>query len=355
MVQSINATTPLEDARAVLAAEFDLKFTRAVGAVTARLYDRLKGRIAEADWRVLAPLIVQINRLKKEKNAAILAHVQQTPEIYYGVADRMGDNLSLLQAAPKIRQATVLVAAVQTMAESIKLLLPAKLVLNPDSRVRSTLAAAIAPEDVQAIRGQHPGVPVAAHINAALSVKAMADVCFTAANALSVIDAVEGDRVIMLPDQFIAQHVAKVTEKKVITWGGSCDVYGAYTADDVAALRAAHPKARIVAHPQNPPGVTAVADFTGTTAAVAAWLETEKPAEVILLGDGAAAGNFAIAAPETTFIPSPRDGANGHRITLETILWSLHANAEEVTIPADLATPASTALQRMLAPGKKLR
>jgi quinolinate synthase len=355
MVQSINATTPLEDARAVLAEQFDLRFTKAVGAVTARLYDRLKTRIPEADWRSLAPLILHINRLKKEKNATILAHVQQAPEIYFGVADKTGDNLSLLQAASKLRHTIVVVAAVQTMAESIKLLLPAKTVLNPDSRVRSALAAAIAPEDVRAIRSQHPGVAVAAHINAALPVKALSDVCFTAANALAVVDAIDGDRVIMLPDQFIAQHVARTTAKKVIAWAGACDVYGAYTAEDVASLRVAHPNARIVAHPQNPPAVTTTADFTGTTAAVAAWLEAEKPAEVILLGDGAAAGNFAIAAPGTTFIPSPRDGANGHRITLETILWSLHANAEEVAIPADLAAPARAALQRMLTPGKRPR
>jgi quinolinate synthase len=349
MVQSINGTTPLEEAQAALHVAYDLTYTRAVAKVTQYAYERVRRRIPASEWSKLAPLIVQINRLKREKKVSIFAHVRQLPEVYFGVADRVGDNLSLLRQASAARQPTILFAGVRSMAESIKLLAARRRVLMPDPRARCSLAASITPEDVLAIRGQYPGVPVAVHVNTSPAVKAVADVTFTSANAVRIADSLEGPRVIMLPDQFIAQNVARETSKKVITWAGASEVHGSFSGELVETLRGAFPDAKILAHPQTRPVVAAKADFTGASGAMLKWLRTERPARAIILSDPMIADNLAAELPGTEFL------AHGvslpeteHRITLETILWSLHTMTEEVTVPADFARPARAALRRML-------
>lgn len=348
MVQSINATTPLEEARAVLSANYDLKFTKAVAKVTARVHERVRKRVSDEDWAALAPLIVQINRLKREKKAAILAHIQQAPEIYFGVADRVGDSLKLLQGAAKTREAIVVFAGLMPVAESFKLLAPSRRVLIPDSRSSCPLATAITPEDVEAIRGQYPGVPVLAHINTSLPVKATADATFTAANAQRVAEAMPGERVIMVPDQFLAQYVAAKTRKKIITWAGASDIYAGFTADEVSELRKSHPAAKILAHPQSRPAVTAAADFIGSTAQMAAWLEAQQPSQAIILSDAAVSDNLAAVSPETEFFTNGASSIQNRRINLENILWSLHTMTEEVTVASVVGAPARAAVARML-------
>lgn len=349
MVESINATTPLDQARQTLAAAYDLKFTKAVEKVTERVYGKLKTRIPEGDWATMAPLIVQINRVKREKNTVILADIHQSPAIYWSAADRTGDDLQILRDAAKLRLSTIVVAGVQAMAENIKLLLPRKRVLIPDSRITCRLATSITREDVEAIRAQYPGVTVLVHVNASLAVKAAADATVTAANALEVVEAMPGDRVIMVPDQYLAQNVAQRTTKKIIAWAGFSQAFGGYTTDDIASLREAHADARILAHPQNRPAVVAAADFSGPTKALADWLTTEKPARAIILGDGAVADNLAAGAPQTEIIAAANGAAvPERRVTLEALLWSLHTLTEEVSVAPDLATPARAALQRML-------
>ena len=180
-----------------------------------------------------------------------------------------------------------------------------------------------------------------------VAIKAAAQATFTAANALAVVESAGADQVIMVPDQHLAQHVAKVTKKKIVTWAGRSEEYGHVTSADIDELRAAHPGAQLLAHPQNPPAVTAVADFTGSASALARWLGETRPAEAIVLGDRMLADNLATAVPETQII-APNGTEPRHRATLEAILWSLHTMSEEVAIPADLAPPARAALQRML-------
>jgi quinolinate synthase len=349
MVQSINGTTPLEEARAALAAAYDPTYTRAVAKVTQHVYDRVHRRIPESEWSKIAPLIVHINRLKREKKASILAHIRQPAEVYFGVADRTGDNLSLLRQASQVRQPNILVAGVRSMAESLKLLAPNRRVLIPDSRSRCAMATTITPEDVLAIRGQYPGVPVAVHVNTSPAVKAVADVAFTSANAAVIAEALDGNRIVMLPDQFLAQNVARETKKKVITWAGACEVHSSFADDTVEALRRDNPDAKILAHPQTRPAIAAAADFTGTSRAMLKWLKSTQPARAAILSDQAVVDNLAAELPGIEFVTNGSGSPESEkRITLENILWSLHTMTEEVTVPPDLASPARAALQRML-------
>jgi quinolinate synthase len=347
-VQFINSLTPLEEARATLAKTYDLKFTKAVERVTARIYDRIKGRIPEIEWPFYAPLILQINRVKKEKDALILAHPYQSPQIYWGVADVTGDTLQLALAARDARQSVIVQAGVQFMAETTKLLAPKKKVLLPDGRAGSALAASITPEDVIALRGQYPGIPVVAYITSTAAVKAVSDICCTAANAAEIVASLPGDRVIMLPDQHLARNTAKHTSKKIIAWSGTDEVHGSFTAADIAGMRNAHPDARIVTHPEASPEVIALSDFSGDLTAMLDDLRSSRPARAVLLSETSMSDNAAVELPEIEFMRGGSISANMQRITLENILWALHTMAEEVTISPELAKPARAAVQRML-------
>lgn len=347
-MQLINSLTPLEEARATLAKSFDLKFTKAVERVTARIYDRIKDKVPEIEWRLYAPLILQINRVKKETDALILAHPFQAPQIYHGVADITGDTLQLTLAAQSAKQAVVVLAGVRFMAETTKLLAPRKKVLLPDGRAGSVLAASITPEDVIALRDQYPGVPVIAYITSSAAVKALSDICCTAANAAEIVASLPGDRVIMLPDQHLARNTARRTSKKIIAWGGIDEVHGSFTAADIAELRTSYPDAKIVTHPEASPEVTALADFSGDLAAMADYLRTNKPARAALVTETSMSDNTAVELPGIELTRGGNISANMKRITLENILWSLHTLSEEVTISPELAKPAKAALQRML-------
>jgi quinolinate synthase len=349
MVESINATTPLAEALATLAKAYDLTFTKAVAAVTAPVRERLRPALSDADWARLAPLIVHINRIKKEKKAAILADFHQAPVVCAGVADKVGDDLALVRAAAGLRQPTILAATHLQLAETLKLAAPKKRVLVPDSRLTCPLATTVTREDVEAIRMQYPGAPVLAHVNATLGVKAVADAVITAANALEVLEAIPGERVIMVPDQFLAQNVARKTQRKIVTWAGRSEAFGAFTPERVAELRAAYPDAKVLAHPQNPPAVADAADFVGPLPAMADWIKLEKPERVVVLGEDNVTDNLAIGAPETTFVRVNGVDRLHRRLTLESVLWALHTMTEEIVLPPDLAAPARAPVTRMLA------
>lgn len=347
-MQLINSLTPLDEARATLAKSFDLRFTKAVDRVTARIYERIKDKVPEIEWALHAPLILHINRVKKEKDALILAHRYQSPEIYHGVADATGDTLELALVAQQAKQSVIVQAGVRFMAETTRLLAPKKKVLLPDGRAGSALAASITPEDVIALRGQYPGVPVIAYITSSAATKAVSDICCTAANAAEIVASLPGDRVIMLPDQHLARNTAKRTSKKIIAWAGTDEVHGGFTPADIAELRHSYPDARIVTHPEANPDVTALADFSGDPAAMVDYLRAEKPARAVLVTECSMSDNAAIELPQTEFMRGGSISANMKRITLENILWSLHSMAEEVTISPELAKPARAALRRML-------
>ncbi|MDF2984225.1 MAG: nadA [Devosia sp.] len=352
-MQLINALTPLEEARAILAESFDLKFTKAVERVTSRVYERVKDRIPEIEWPFYAPLILQINRLKKEKDAVILAHNYQSPQIYHGVADIVGDSLQLAIEATKVKQSIIVQCGVHFMAETSKLLNPKKTVLIPDSRAGCSLASSITPEDVIAMRAQYPGVPVITYVNTSAAVKAVTDVCCTSSNAADIVNGVAGDTVIMIPDQYLARNTAKKTQKKVITWAGSCEVHETFTADDIAELRHAYPTAKIIAHPECPPEVIDAVDFAGSTAAMIDYVKTQKPPRVVMVTECSMSDNVASEATGVDFLRGCNICPHMKRINLENVLWSLHTMTEEVTVAEELLEPARAAVQRMIDFSKK--
>jgi len=349
MVQLINAATPLDEARSILAESFDLKFTPAVARETDAIYLRVRDKIAEVEWPFYAPLILAINRLKAEKDAVILAHNYQTPQIYHGVADIVGDSLQLAIEATRVTQSTIVQCGVHFMAETSKLLNPDKRVLIPDSRAGCSLASSITPEDVLAMRAQYPGMPVVTYVNTSAAVKAVSDVCCTSSNALAIVEAVQGDSVIMIPDQYLARNTAKKTKKKIITWAGACEVHETFTAADIAELRHAYPTAKIIAHPECPPEVIEAVDFAGSTAAMIDWVKTQKPPRVVMVTECSMSDNVAAETTGVDFLRGCNICPHMKRITLENVLWSLHTGAEEVTVPADVAAPARAAVERMIA------
>ncbi len=348
MVQLINAMTPLEEARAILAEHYDLKFTKAVQKVTSKIYDRVKDKIPELEWPFYAPLILQINRKKKERDAVILAHNYQTPQIYHGVADIVGDSLQLAVEATKVKQKVIVQCGVHFMAETSKILNPDKTVLIPDSRAGCSLASSITAGDVAAMRAQYPGVPVVTYVNTSAAVKALTDVCCTSSNAVDIVNAVEGDTVIMIPDQFLAQNTAKKTKKKIITWAGSCEVHETFTAEDIAELRNAYPTAKIIAHPECPPAVIDAVDFAGSTAAMINYVKTEKPARVVMVTECSMSDNVASETTGVDFLRGCNICPHMKRINLENILWSLHTMNEEVIVDPAIIEPARMAVQRMI-------
>ncbi|WP_127143856.1 quinolinate synthase NadA [Pelagibacterium montanilacus] len=348
MIQQINAITPLAEARAGLAEAFDLKFTDAVERETRPVFDRIRDRIPEVEWPFLAPLIFEINRLKREKDAVILAHNYQTPQIYYGVADIVGDSLQLAVEATRVEASVIVQCGVHFMAETSKLLNPSKTVLIPDSRAGCSLASSITAEDVRAMRAQYPGVPVVTYVNSSAAVKAETDVCCTSSNALKIVEAVEGDTVMMIPDQYLAQNTAKKTKKKIVTWAGACEVHETFTAGDIAELRAAYPGARIIAHPECPPEVIDVVDFAGSTAAMIDWVKSEKPARVVMVTECSMSDNVAAETEGVAFLRGCNICPHMKRINLENVLWSLHTGDEEVTVPEHLIAPARAAVERMI-------
>ncbi len=348
MIQQINALTPIEEARAVLSADFDLKFSKAIESETRPVFEKVKDRIPEIEWPFYAPLIFQINKLKREKNAVILAHNYQTPQIFYGVADIVGDSLQLAIEATKVEAETIVQCGVHFMAETSKLLNPSKRVLIPDSRAGCSLASSITAEDVLAMRAQYPGVPVVTYVNSSAAVKAVTDVCCTSSNALQIVEAVEGDTVMMIPDQYLAQNTAKKTKKKIVTWAGACEVHETFTADDIAELRAAYPGAKIIAHPECPPEVIDAVDFAGSTSGMIDWVKTERPAKVVMVTECSMSDNVAAETEGVAFLRGCNICPHMKRINLENILWSLHTGTEEVTIAEKLMEPARAAVERMI-------
>jgi len=329
-----------------------LAFTSEVEAATGPIWDKVKARVTPLEWRLQAPLIAAINTLKREKNAVILAHNYMTPEIFHGVGDFIGDSLGLAREAARTDAAIIVQAGVHFMAETSKVLCMDKKVLIPDLRAGCSLAASITGADVRLIKQRYPGVPVVAYINTTAEVKAEIDICCTSANAVQVVEHVARvwgtDRVILLPDEFLARNVARQTAVKIIAWQGRCEVHERFDAADIAELRVAYPQAEILAHPECPPDVLELADFAGSTAAMNNYVMRRRPKQVVLITECSMADNIACEAPETEFVRPCNLCPHMKRITLENIHDALLHGRYEVTIAADVAARARQAVQRMI-------
>ena len=324
----------------------------------AELGARLEPLLPCLEWPLHLPWIDAIARLKRERGAVIMAHSYQSPEIFHGVADVTGDSLALAQAAADCDAGLIVLAGVHFMAESAKILAPGKTVLIPDPEAGCSLASSITAADVRGLRRRHPGAPVVSYVNTSAEVKAESDACCTSANATQVVEAMAAeygsDTVIFLPDRFLGHHVAQQTGIALVLWDGRCEVHEQFTAQQARHARERF-DARLVAHPECPPEVQDEADFVGSTTAMGAWLERERPKRVALITECSMADNLRARFPEVEFIKPCNLCPHMQRITLPNIHACLQELKHEVLVPAEIAARARTALERMLAVGRRDR
>ena len=316
---------------------------------TALLYDRVKTFIPQMEWGVFAEDIDAILALKRRRNAVLLAHNYQTPEIFHCVADITGDSLALAREAQKTKASVIVLAGVHFMAETAKLLNPEKTVLIPDLRAGCSLAESITAEDVRLMRQRYPGRPVITYVNTSAAVKAESDICCTSGNAKKVVESLGVPEVIMLPDEYLAQNVAKETKVKIIAWKGHCEVHERFTAAEIRELRANHPGIVVLAHPECPPDVVAEADFAGSTAAMSDYVAERRPRRVVLMTECSMSDNVALQNPGIDFVRPCNLCPHMKRITLPKIRRALETMQHEVMIDPALAARARLAVERMLA------
>ena len=316
---------------------------------TAPLYAKVRSVIPPIEWPVFADDIEAILALKRKRDAVILAHNYMTPEIFHCVADIVGDSLALAREAMKVDAKVIVLAGVHFMAETAKMLNPRKTVLIPDVEAGCSLASSITAADVRLMRARYPGVPVVTYVNSTADVKAESDICCTSGNALKIVESLGVPAVIMLPDEFLAQNIAKQTKVKIIAWAGHCEVHERFTAAEVRTLRADHPGVVILAHPECPPEVVAEADYAGSTADMLAYVGREQPKRVVLLTECSMADNISVHHPNVDFVRPCNLCPHMKRITLPKIRRALETMTHEVTIDPALAVRARMSVERMLA------
>lgn len=325
-----------------------LEWSSEVERATAHLYERVKKVISPLEWPLMAPYVKAINELKAERDAVILAHNYQTPEIFHCVADITGDSLQLAVEATKVKAATIIQCGVHFMAETSKILNPHKRVLIPDSRAGCSLASSITGADVRLLRQRFPGMPVVAYVNTSAEVKAEVDICCTSSNALAVVESLNAPEVIFLPDQYLARYVASNTDVRIIAWKGACEVHERFTGEELRAYRQADPSVQIIAHPECPPDVLAEADFTGSTAHMIGWVRKNQNKRVVMITECSMADNVQAELPDVEMVRPCNLCPHMKRITLPKILDSLIHQREEVTIDPVIAEKARRSVERMI-------
>ena len=319
----------------------------------ASMYERVKDVIPALDWQSHLPWIDAIQTLKKQRNAVVLAHNYQAPEIYHTIADITGDSLALAQQCARAKEEVIVLCGVHFMAETAKVLNPGKTVLIPDAQAGCSLAESITAADVRLLKQKYPGVPVVTYVNTSADVKAESDVCCTSANAVHIVESLGVDRVIFLPDKYLGQYVASKTQVKVILWEGACEVHERFTGEELRAYRRAHGGVSILAHPECPQDVLEEADFVGSTAAMISHLNHAKPRRVVLITECSMSDNVAVEFPDTQFIRPCNLCPHMKRITLPKIYESLLHMREQVQVDAAVSVRARQAVERMLAFGRR--
>src|SRR6202048_1104863 len=313
-----------------------------------RFYAKVQHAIPAIEWPAFAADIDAIMALKKSRDAVILAHNYQTPEIFHCVADIVGDSLQLAIEATKVKESPIVQCGVHFMAETSKILTPHKTVLIPDSRAGCSLASSITGDDVRLLRERFPGVPVVAYVNTSADVKAEVDICCTSSNAVQVVESLHAPTVIFLPDQYLAKYVASQTKVRIIAWKGACEVHERFTGDELRAYRDADPSVQIIAHPECPPDVLAEADFTGSTAHMINWVRNKRPKRVVMITECSKADNVRAELPDVEIMRPCNLCPHMKRITLPKILDSLIYLREEVTIDPAIAEKARRSVERMI-------
>ena len=314
------------------------------------LYEPVSRLMTREDWEQnFADDIRAILRLKRERNAVILAHNYQTPEIFHCISDIRGDSLALAREAQRTEEQVIVMAGVHFMAETAKLMNPEKTVLIPDSMAGCSLAESITAENVRALKATYPGVPVVTYVNSSVAVKAETDICCTSGNAKKIVESLGVPRVIMIPDEFLAQNIQNETGIEMLTWPGHCEVHERFTPLEIRQYRRMHPGVVVLAHPECPPDVVAEADYAGSTAGMMEFVAVKQPKKVLLVTECSMSDNLAALNPAVEFVRPCNLCPHMKRITLPAIRRALENMEEEVTIPDALFPQARRAVERMLA------
>ena len=328
-------------------------FNAKVRKSTDKIYERVSKIIPEVEWPFHAPLIHEILKLKEEKNITILTHNYQTPEIFHCVSDIVGDSLKLAYEARESEADTIILCGVHFMAETAKIVSPHKTVLIPDLRAGCSLAESITAADVRLLKEKYPGVPVVTYVNTSAEVKAETDVCCTSGNAKYVVESLNSDTVIFLPDEYLAKNIAAQTNVKIISWKGRCEVHERFTAKEILAYKEQHKDIVVLAHPECSPEVVAVSDFTGSTAGMNNYVKNNQPQKVIMVTECSMSDNVAIENPNVEFVRPCNLCPHMKRITLKKIYDAIRFNQYEVTVDSKVINKARLSIDRMLDIGRK--
>ncbi len=320
--------------------------------LTDPIFNKISKVIPEIEWKIHAPLIHEINKLKKEKNAVILAHNYQTPEIFHGVADFASDSLALAIEASKTKANTIVMCGVHFMAETVKLMNPSKKVLLPDMSAGCSLSSSITGKDVRILKEKYPGVPVVSYVNTSADVKAETDVCCTSANAVKVVESLGVRKVIFLPDKYLAKYVASNTKVKIISWKGTCIVHEQFTAKEINEIKDQNPGIVVIAHPECPPDVINVSDFTGSTTGMSEYVKNNQPKKVMMVTECSMSDNVQVENPQVEFIKPCNLCPYMKKITLPKILDCLKKGSNEIIIPNNLMEKARLSVERMTSIGR---
>ncbi len=329
-----------------------MEMSAEIKKVTDPIYQKISATVPEIEWTTHAPYIYKINKLKKEKNAVILAHNYQTPEIYHGISDFSADSLALAVEAAKTKADIIVMCGVHFMAETAKLMSPNKKVLLPDMRAGCSLSSSITGEDVRNLKKQYPGVPVVSYVNTSADVKAETDVCCTSANAVKIVNSLGVKRVIFLPDDYLAKYVASKTDVEIISWKGTCEVHEKFNDEEINEIRKNNPGIKIIAHPECPPDVIQASDFTGSTSGMIKYVKDKQPKKVMMVTECSMSDNVQIDNPNVEFIRPCNLCPHMKKITLPKILDTLENEKNEVIMDDITIQKARKSVERMTKIGR---
>ena len=329
-----------------------MEFTPEIKKATDPIYNKLSKAIPEVEWTVHAPLIYEINKLKKDKNAVILAHNYQTPEIYHGISDFSADSLALAVEASKTKADIIVMCGVHFMAETAKLMNPNKKVLLPDMRAGCSLSSSITGDDVRKLKKKNPGVPVVSYVNTSADVKAETDVCCTSANAVKIVNSLGVKKVIFLPDDYLAKYVASQTDVEIISWKGTCEVHEKFSDVEINEIRKNNPEIKVIAHPECPPDVINASDFAGSTSGMIKYVRDNQPKKVMMVTECSMSDNVQIDNPNVEFIRPCNLCPHMKRITLPKILNCLKNESNEILMSDETIKKARKSVERMTEIGR---
>jgi len=329
-----------------------MEFTNEVEKATAPIYKKISKVLPEVEWPTFAPYIYRINQLKKEKNAVILAHNYQTPEIYHGVSDFSADSLALAVEAAKTKADIIVMCGVHFMAETAKLMSPEKKVLLPDMKAGCSLSSSITGKDVRNLKKKYPGVPVVSYINTSADVKAETDVCCTSANAVKIVKSLGVNKVIFLPDVYLAKYVASQTDVEIISWKGTCEVHEQFNEEEINQIRTSNPGIKIIAHPECPPDVINASDFAGSTSGMIKYVKDNQPKKVMMVTECSMSDNVQVDNPNVEFIRPCNLCPHMKKITLPKVLECLENETNEIILDQDTIEKARKSVEKMAEIGR---